>query len=85
MGVIVNMLDNLLVNKPSRKGQMSKEDWIAAGKQALLFLGPALLVLIASTVEIIPSDWKYGALTLFALNRVYDLLLRFLKDNGKKK
>ena len=78
------MLDNLLVNKESGKRELSKADWKAAGKQALIFLGPALLVLIASTVEVIPVDWKYGALVLFLLNRVTDLLRRYLADYSKK-
>ena len=78
------MLDNLLVNKESGKKELSKADWKAAGKQALIFLGPALLVLMASVVEGVPSNWKYGVVVLFMLNRVTDLLRRYLADNKKK-
>lgn len=78
------MLQNLMVEKKSGPNELSKADWKAAGKQALIFLGPALLVLIASTVEVIPVDWKYGALVLFLLNRVTDLLRRYLADYSKK-
>lgn len=78
------MIDSLLVNKESGKGELSKADWKAAGKQALIFLGPALLVLMASVVEVVPSNWKYGVVVLFMLNRVTDLLRRYLADNKKK-
>lgn len=73
-----------MVDKKSGPGELSKQDWKAAAKQALIFLGPALLVLLASTVEIVPVDWKYGALVLFLLNRITDLLRRYLADSSKK-
>lgn len=78
------MLESLMVEKKSEPNQLSKQDWKAAGKQALIFLGPALVVLLASTVEVVPQDWKYGAVVLFLLNRVTDLLRRYLADNTKK-
>lgn len=78
------MLESLMVDKKSEANQLSKQDWKAAGKQALIFLGPALVVLLASTVEVVPADAKYGAVVLFLLNRVTDLLRRYLADNTKK-
>lgn len=78
------MLNNLMVEKKSGAGEMSKTDWQAAAKQALIFLGPALLVLLASVIEVIPGEAKYGVIVLFLLNRVTDLLRRYLADNKKK-
>lgn len=78
------MLQNLMVDKKSGPGELSKTDWVLAGKQALIFLGPALLVLIASVVEVVPNDAKYGVIVLFLLNRITDLLRRYLADNSKK-
>lgn len=78
------MLQNLMVEKKSGPGELSKADWKAAAKQALIFLGPALLVLIASTTEVIPADGKYAVIFLFLLNRLTDLLRRYLADNSKK-
>lgn len=77
--------DKLFVDKKSDKLHLSKEDLRQAVKEAVIFLGPALLVLIASTMQAIPADWKYGAVVLFLLNRVTDLIRRFLADNTKKK
>lgn len=81
---MVNPLDNLLVNKKSKANQLSKQDWKNAAKRGLIFLGPALVVLVASTVQVVPADWKYATVVLFILNRVTDLLVRFLADNSKK-
>lgn len=78
------MLESLMVDKKSEANQLSKQDWKAAGKQALIFLGPALVVLLASTVEVVPADAKYGVLVLFLLNRITDLLRRYLADNSKR-
>ena len=49
----------------SKRFTLSKEDLLKWGKNLLIFAGPALLVLIASLVEEIPDDWKYGAIALY--------------------
>lgn len=78
------MLNKLMVDKKSGPNELSKADWKAAGKQALIFLGPALIVLLASVVDVVPADAKYGVLVLFLLNRITDLLRRYLADNSKR-
>lgn len=62
----------------SARYTLSQTDLEKWGKNSLIFLGPALLVLLASIVDAIPSDWAYGTAVLFVLNLVTDLLRKFL-------
>lgn len=69
--------------KGSAAFTFNSADWQKWGYNALLFLAPALLVLLASVVDVIPSDWKYGAVALYVLNLVTDWLRKWLADNKK--
>lgn len=60
----------------SKKWQWNNADTRAALKQALIFLIPTLLVFIPSLIEIIPEGWKYGAVAVYVLNRIVDILRR---------
>jgi hypothetical protein len=62
-----------------------KEDWLKWGKNALIFAGPALLVLIASVVQAVPADFKYGVVALYILNTLTDLLRKFLAESKYQK
>lgn len=61
-----------------------KQDWIAAGKRALIFLTPFLLVVIPVIVDKLPADWAYSAIVLFILNRLTDLLRRYVSATTYK-
>lgn len=63
----------------SPKNSLNTQDLKQWAHNALVFLAPALLVLIASTVQIIPADWKYGTITLYLLNILTDLLRKYSK------
>lgn len=63
----------------SPKNSLNKEDVKQWLHNTLVFLAPALAVLIASTVRIIPPDWKYGTITLYVLNVLTDLLRKYTK------
>lgn len=65
----------------SARFTLNRADVIKWIKNALIFLGPALLVLIASLIKAIPSDLKNGALVLYVLNVLYDLLRKWI--NGE--
>lgn len=60
----------------SKRWDWNSADTKAAVHQALVFLTPTLLVLIPSIVGIIPSEWKYGAVLVYLLNRLVDILRR---------
>jgi hypothetical protein len=86
-GVAVNLyIYNLVFNtlrggefmKPSARFTFNKADFLNWGKNTLIFLGPALLVLLASFQSAVPSDYKYGALILFVLNIATDFLRKFV-------
>lgn len=70
------------VDKQSPRFTLNERDWHVWAKNALIFLGPTILVFIASLVAVVPQDWKYGALTLYALNLLADLLRKYL--DGQK-
>ncbi|MCR4291099.1 MAG: hypothetical protein NUV86_12660 [Candidatus Scalindua sp.] len=61
----------------SKRWSWNDADTKAALNQALVFLTPTLLVLIPSIIGIIPTEWKYGAVIVYLLNRVVDVLRRW--------
>ena len=64
--------------KQSAKFTLNKDDAIKFGKEALIFLGPTLLVLLPSVANALPSDWKYAVIVIYILNRLVSLLKLFL-------
>ena len=64
----------------SQRFELKKEDLIKAGTNALIFLGPALLMLIPAIAKQIPAEAGYGALALYILNLLTDLLKKFLVE-----
>ena len=65
----------------SKEKSIRKEDILKWGRNALIFAGPALLVLLASFRELIPLEAAWGALVLYALNLGLDLFRKWLKEN----
>ncbi len=55
-----------------------KTDIKAWLKNTLVFLAPALLVLIASAIKELPADAKYGVVVLYVLNVLMDILRKFV-------
>jgi hypothetical protein len=69
----------------SPKQSLIKEDWIAAGKRALIFLAPFILVLIPQIISTLPPEATYYTIALFLLNRLTDLLRRYVSETTYKK
>ena len=65
----------------SPKFSFNREDFKKSLKNALVFGGPAILVLLASFVGAIPEDFKYGAIALYVLNFATDLFKKWLEEN----
>ena len=65
----------------SKRFELKKEDLSKWGKNALIFATPALLVLLGDAVKIVPVDWKYGAMALYVLNLVVDILRKWISVN----
>ena len=63
----------------SKKFELNTQDMKRVSLNALVFLAPTLLVLIASFKNIVPSDTQTGVIVLFALNIATDLVRKFLK------
>jgi hypothetical protein len=66
----------------SGRFQLNKNDLSLWGRNALIFAGPALIVLAASFKDIIPKEAEWGAMALFALNLITDLIRKFIADNS---
>lgn len=66
----------------SKRHELKKEDLVRWGRNALIFAGPALLVLIASAVELIPVDAGWGVVALYLINVGTDLLRKFMRENS---
>lgn len=62
----------------SPKFSLNSKDINNWKENALKFLVPFLLVFIPAVIQVIPTEWKYGALVLYVLNVLYDLLRKFV-------
>ena len=67
---------------PSKRFQLNKADMLAWGHRTLQTLAPYLIALIPVVIAHIPSTWEYGIITVWILNRIWDLLRRYV--NGSK-
>lgn len=68
----------------SQKYQLIRQDFGKVLANALVFLGPALLVFIPALAQQIPANVGYGALALYVLNLLTDLLRKWLAKNTYK-
>ncbi len=68
----------------SEKFDMVAQDWGKVAKNALIFAGPALLVLIASFVNVLPKEGVWVPVVLYLLNVLVDILKKFLAENTYK-
>ena len=68
----------------SKRFELNFADIKRVAKNALIFAGPALLVLIGSFVDYLPKDAKYYAMILWAANTLVDLIRKYLSENKYK-
>lgn len=68
----------------SNKFQFKKEDVVRVAHNALVFLGPVLLVAIPALAQQIPAEAGYGAVALYVLNVLADALRKYLSVNKYK-
>lgn len=61
----------------SKSGTLNKQDWIDWGNRTLQTLAPYLIALIPVVIAQVDPQWQYAVLTVWVLNRVYDLLRRW--------
>lgn len=65
----------------SSKFELNTQDMKRIGLNALIFLAPTLLVLIASFKNVVPADTQTGVILLFVLNIATDLVRKLVKGN----
>ena len=65
----------------SARFTLVKEDYKKWLINALIFLGPALVVLIGSVIDILPKDAKWYAVAIYLANTVLDLFQKWLKEH----
>lgn len=69
----------LTTKKVSPVGQLNIQDIKRTLYNGLIFLGPTLLVLIPSIMNIIPKDWAYAGITMWVLKVLTELIQRLLQ------
>ena len=65
----------------SKRFTLNKEDLLKVGKNALIFMAPALLVLLGDVLKALP-EWVNGPYLIIALwlvNTLVDLLRKFVQ------
>lgn len=65
----------------SGRFEVINQDWKKIAFNALVFAGPALLVLISSVTGVLPKEWMLAPVVLYLLNILTDLLRKFLAEN----
>ena len=63
----------------SKRFSLSKADLVGFTQRTLQTLAPYVIALIPVVITNIPPTWKYAVVTVWILNRVWDLLRRFVK------
>ena len=63
---------------PSKRFTLNRADLTAWSQQTLIFLAPYLIALIPVIINQVPKEWEYGVITVWVLNRIWDLLRRFV-------
>ena len=69
----------------SKSGELIKQDWQKWAKNVAIFLVPVAIVFLGELVKIVPDNWQYGAVTLYVLNVVTDLVKKWASTNTYKK
>jgi hypothetical protein len=69
----------------SKSFQLINKDWEKWAYNASIFFVPVALVFVGELVKIVPQDWQYGALVLYILNVVTDLIKKWASTNSYKK
>lgn len=64
--------------KQSKRFELNRADVEKWVKNALIFAGPLLIVVIPSIIGQIPSDWKYAAITIYILNTILDFIRKYI-------
>ena len=62
----------------SKRFTLNRADWLAFLQRTLQTLTPYLVALIPVLISQIPKDWPYAVITVWLLNRVWDLLRRYI-------
>ena len=66
----------------SPKFSLNKTDIEKVLKNALVFAGPALIVLIGSFVNLVPKDASWSVVALYLINVATDALRKYLNRNS---
>jgi len=69
----------------SQRFSLNQYDFSKWLYNAIVFLIPVGLVFIGELSKIVPDDWKYGALVLYALNVLTDIVKKWASTNTYKK
>lgn len=60
---------------------MTKADWYRWSQNTFLFLIPALLVVLSEGLKLLPENAEYGAVALYLVNILMDLLKKYKQEH----
>lgn len=67
----------------SGRFSLNKSDLMAWGERTLQTLAPYLIALLPVVIGQVDPQWKYAVVTVWLLQRIYDLMRRWYQSNGK--
>jgi len=69
----------------SSEKELIPQDWVRWFHNTAVFLVPVALVFIGEVTKVIPNDWQWGALALYVLNVITDIIRKWASANTYKK
>lgn len=66
------------VTNMSGRFSLNKSDLMAWGERTLQTLAPYLVALIPVVIDQVPKGYEHAVLVVWILNRIYDLLRRYV-------
>ncbi len=69
----------------SPKFALISYDWKKWLYNAAIFMIPVAIFFLGELIKIVPQDWQYGALALYALNLIIDILRKWVGSNTYQK
>ncbi len=69
----------------SPKFSLNEYDWKRWLHNASVFMVPVALLFLAELVKLVPDGWQYGALALYLLNVLQDIVRKWASENTYRK
>lgn len=65
----------------SERFQIKSDDLKKFIRNQVIFFAPVIFVALASLKDLVPAEWEWAAITLWALNALIDLFRKWINKN----